>query len=190
MKPTNKISVWTGSFILIFTLSILILSAIPSTLGIIIYRDLSANLSELIKWSFINATICLLIFAIIKRLNFVKSHIFVYLLPVSLGTIVFVVFGWFYFPHYNNKGYTACEELGQTKGEAETMLSAGEYYNLTKVSERIDNFIRLNGKPTSIEELNGRKYYQYEDSHSSSCTLHINQSGVIESIFICSGVCL
>ena len=138
------------------------------------------------------AIISSVVFTLLKKVGFIKSGVVRFLLTFLLVVMAFTAFNWFYFPHYNNEGYTACEKLGKTKGEAVTLFSAGKEYDLRKVDEKIDGFIKQNGQPTSVQEQSGTKHYEYQYKHSNFryCALEVNQSGVIETIFVCQGTCL
>jgi len=189
MKTADKIATWIGLFLLFFVISIFPLIFLSSYFDMNL-QGIGINITTIFKWNFIIAAISFLIFFIFQRLSSIKFFnfgVFNFLLAFFIGSILFATFGWVYFPHYNKVGFDACSGLWIKSGNLHTGNSGQinlpnpswneeAIYNLGQ----IDDFVRDNGKPTSITERQGKKFYHYW-YETQSCTLQVAPSGTIEN---------
>ncbi len=127
----------------------------------------------------------IVIFFILKILGILKSPILTALSAVTLASILFSVFAWFNFPHFNEIGFESCKSLAfkpaqQNGGEDTTTGITFTFNRNSKLNKGnnlgiIDTFIKENGEPSGISNT-----YTYTSKKGHSCSLTVNESGVIQ----------
>lgn len=141
---------------------------VSSWLGLDMFPVFSMGQSW-ITYSIIIMGTTLVVFFIAKRFRVFKSSIITMLTAAILASALFGFFAWFYFPHFNEKGFNACQLLATKSNSYDENVG----YNLGG----IDEFIKDNGKPSK----NG-KSYTYVSKKGHFCSLTVNGSGVIEKV--------
>ncbi len=117
---------------------------------------------ELYGWPALLSIIALVVGVYLKfrlKAKYKFRYFFIVLLCVD---IIFTIFAWFYFPHYNLRGYQACTNL-----EANKQVPS-------------DAFIQRFGKPDRVYP--GRlEYIDLSRGSAESCVLNIDDFGRIFS---------
>ena len=124
--------------------------------------------SNIFQCVFAIASISFIIFFTFQKLKSIKflgSSLINFLLAFLLGSTLFSIFAWFYFPHrseiYNEAGYQACVHF-RASGQG-----------------NIADFIRDNGNATAVSEEDSFRYYSYRSDYHHFCDLKVDSSGTI-----------
>ena len=171
---TNKLTYWTTKLILFFITSFFPLFFLASyfQMGL---QGIGINLVNIFVWTSIIALISFLIFLTLHKLSYLKFFnfgLFNFLLALLVGSGIFSIFAWFYFPHYNERGYRACDELSRS-----SIVIGVRKENLGKIGDFVKNY----GQASSIREHDGYTSYTYSSPNNTFCSLEVTPSGTIES---------